>query len=162
MSKAFIEVCRLIDQLQLKEMQQVIPLLETRIEQLENAKWRDIFQNTNIKFPITTTNFKSNYDIVTHELDGLSIEYSLGEIESETNVEFEITTTSVAIAVFTDDVDHITNTWEVFGTPKDFNISDSSYNVDPDTQMRMPPQVFEYMLFLWNGFLKIASNKQNE
>lgn len=150
MSQTFTDICKLVEQLQLEELQQLIPILETQMEQLENGKWREVFRE-NKGFPIATTNFKSNYDAVTCELDGLSVEF--GDAD---NVEFEITPMSVAVAIFTDESEHITNTWEVFGSPDDFNISDSTYNEDPASQLRMPPQVLEYMLFLWRGFLYIA------
>lgn len=153
MSQAFRDICRSIENLQLEELHQLIPILETRIEQLENVKWRQVFQDHK-GFPISTTNFKSNYDPVTHELDGLSVEFASGETD-ENNVEFEITPMSVAVAIFTDEAEHITNTWEVFGSPDEYNISDSSYNEDPESQLRMPPHVLEYLLYLWKGLLYI-------
>lgn len=159
MSQEFIELCKYIERAGLEELRQLIPMLETRKEQLENGKWREVFRE-NHGFPVSTTNFKSNYDVVTNELDGLSVEFA-SEADSDNNVEFEITPMSVAVAIYTDEADHITNTWEVFGSPDDFSISDSSYNEDPESQLRMPNHVLEYMLFLWKGFLSIVDPDSN-
>lgn len=161
MSQAYIEICKYIEQAGLEELRQLIPMLETRQEQLENKKWREVFRE-NKGFPVATTNFKSNYDAVTSELDGLSVEFGLGETDAENNVEFEITPMSVAVTIFTDEADYIANTWEVFGSPDNFNISDSTYNEDPESQLRIPLQVLEYMLYLWKGFLYIINPEDHK
>lgn len=170
MSQAFTDCCRLMDKLQLEELQQLIPIFEVHIEKLENAKWRKVFTSSNYNPSdrnlrnttlsehmclVADTNFKTNYDPITNKPDGVSVDYRLDDLE----VEFEITSTSVAIAAYNDD--SFTNTWEVFGTPDNYHISDSAYNVDPTTQMVVPPPIMNYMLFLWKIFIQTITPERD-
>lgn len=176
MTQTYNDVCKLIESLQFEELRVLIPFIETKIEQLENKKWRASFTENNKfeqlenkkwratftennEFPINVTNFKSNYDTITNQLDGLSVEFPLDIDDERFDVELEITFKSVAVSLFSEDASPFTFIWEVYGSPEKFATCDPSYNADPESQVQIPSQVLKYMLFLWRGFLSATNSK---
>lgn len=157
MTTPFEQGCKLVNELQLEELQQLISIVETRIEKLDNEYWRKVLTNSGAAAGsnVSVTDFTTNYDPVTNKPDSLSVAYGLDDLD----IEFEIALTSVTIALYYD-TSHI-DTWEIRGSPDVHEISDTVYNFDPATQQRIPPVILDYMLFLWKTFIDIFRFAKN-
>lgn len=134
-----------LNALTFEDIRKLSTVVENRLEQMDNHFCKQKFAKDPFKDMVNHSNFKTRFSL--NKIEGLSVEYD------DLDIEYEITNENVTISVVLQGFgEGMINSWDLTGTPDNYEMYDSCYDNNPKTQQQIPADILNYAVFLWKEF----------